>query len=80
MEQTKELSDTLLTAFLDYEGFLVKPLINGNGKQISFQIAGDNLDEAIQRFYLNPKIPVLSFCGSYKKIRSMIFNLKGGRR
>ena len=80
MERTKELTDSLLTAYLDYKGFSVTPKVNDNGKQISFEIAGDNLDDAIQQFYLNPKIPILNFCSSYKKIRSMIFNLKGSRR
>lgn len=79
MKQTKELTDTLLTAFLDYQGFSVRPKVNGNNKQVSFEITGDNLDDAIQQFYLNPKVPILNFCSSYKKIRSMIFNLKGNK-
>ena len=77
MEQSKELTDNLLTAYLDYKGFSVTPKTNGDGKQISFKVTGEDVNEAIQRFYLNPKIPVLNFCSSYKKIRSMIFNLKG---
>ena len=78
MIQTKELTDALLTAYLDYEGYPIKPKVNG--KQISFEVPGENLDEAIQRFYSNPKIPILQFCSSYRKIRSMIFNLREGRR
>jgi len=78
MKQTKELSDNLLVSYLDYQGYPIKPKVNGN--MISFEIAGDNIDDAIQQFYLNPKIPILNFCSSYKKIRSMIFNLKGGQR
>lgn len=80
MKQTKELSDILLTAYLDLKGFPVKPKTNGNNNQISFEVSGENLDEAIQQFYLNPRIPILNFCSSYKQIRSMIFNLKGGQK
>jgi hypothetical protein len=80
MIQTKELTDTLLTAYLDFTGLAVTPRTNGDGKHISFEITGENLDEAIQHYYLNPKVPILNFCSSYKKIRSMIFNLKGGLR
>ena len=78
--QTKELTDTLLTAYLDSKGNSVKPKVNGQGKQISFEVSGKNLDEAIQQFYTNPKVPILHFCSSYKKIRSMIFNLKGEKK
>jgi hypothetical protein len=80
MIQTKELTDSLLTAYLDYSEYSVTPKTNGDGKQISFEVTGENVNDAIQRFYLNPKIPILNFCSSYKKIRSMIFNLKGGQR
>lgn len=80
MEQTKELTDSLLLSYLDYKGFSVTPKINDNNKLISFKVVGNNLDVAIQDFYSNPKIPILNFCNSYRKIRSMIFNLKGERR
>ena len=80
MEQTKELTDSLLLSYLDYKGFSITPKINGNSKQISFVVIGNDLDNAIQEFYSNPKIPILHFCNSYRKIRSMIFNLKGERK
>jgi len=77
-EKSKEFTDTLLTAYLDFRGFTVKPKINPY-KKISFIVSGDLLDNAIEDFYTNPKIPILSFCGSYKKIRSMLFNLREQR-
>ena len=75
--ETKELTDTLLTAFLDFRGFTIKGKINPH--KVSFIVSGDFLDEAIEDFYTNPKIPILSFCSSYKKIRSMLFNLRGSK-
>jgi hypothetical protein len=76
---SKVFSDSLLIAYLDYREFQIraKPL---NNDLIGFEVSGERLDEAIQDFYSNPKIPLLNFCASYKKIRSMIFNLKGGAR
>lgn len=79
MKQSKDLTDTLLTAFLDLRGYQIKPKPLSNG-QIGFEVSGEHIDDSIQEFYSNPKIPLLNFCSSYKKIRSMIFNLKGGQR
>lgn len=76
-EKTKELTDTLLTAYLDFRGFAVKGKINPH--KVSFIVSGDFIDEAIEDFYTNPTIPILSFCSSYKKIRSMLFNLREHR-
>jgi hypothetical protein len=73
--ETREFTDSLLTAFLDLRGFTVRPKLNN--KTVSFVISGDHLDEAIQEFYSNPRIPILNFCSSYKKVRSMIFNMRG---
>jgi hypothetical protein len=76
---SKEFTDALMTAYLDLRGFHIKPITLGN-KQIAFEIYGEHLTDAIQEFYENPKVPVLNFCASYKKVRSMIFNLKAGER
>jgi hypothetical protein len=73
--ETKEFTDSLLTAFLDLRGFTVRPKLSG--RMVSFIVSGNHLDEAIQEFYTNPKIPILNFCSSYKKVRSMIFNMRG---
>ena len=72
--ETKEFTDSLLTAFLDLQGFTVRPKLND--KKVSFIVSGDHLNEAIEEFYGNPKIPILNFCSSYKKVRSMIFNMR----
>lgn len=76
MTETRELTDSILVSFLHFKGFSVKPLYNGKQKLISFTVSGKNLTTAIEEFYGNPKIPILSFVQSYKTIRSMIFNLK----
>ncbi|MBT9165308.1 MAG: hypothetical protein DDT23_01323 [candidate division WS2 bacterium] len=72
-------TDTLLTAFLHFKNFSVKPLSNSQ-KLISFEVSGENLSDVISEFYTNPKIPILAFIQSYKTIRSMIFNLKEGQK
>jgi len=79
MEKIKKLTDTLLIAFLLCKGFQIKPIKNNNGKGklISFEVIGDDIDKAIESFYENPEIPIMSFCNSYKTVRSMLFNLKG---
>lgn len=74
--ETQEFTDTLLVAYLDYREFTIKPVTGG--KLISFTVAGRNLTETIEEFYNNPKVPILNFVQSYRKIRSMMFNLKGG--
>ena len=76
MNKMREFTDTLITAYLDLMGFQIRPKLQSNSR-IAFEVSGDNLDEAIEEFYSNPKIPILNFCSSYKKVRSMIFNMRG---
>lgn len=75
MKERRELTDTLLIAYLSLQGFQVRP--KTEGKLISFEISGDGLTEAIQDFYANPSVPVLEFCKCYRAIRSALFNLRG---
>jgi len=75
MEQKRELTDTLLVAYLSLQRFQVKP--KKDGRLISFEVSGDNLTDAIEGFYTNPSVPVLDFCKAYRAIRSALFNLRG---
>jgi hypothetical protein len=77
MEEKKELTDTLLVAYLSLQSFQIKP--NRDGKLVSFEIAGEGLTEAIEGFYSNPSVPILDFCKAYRAIRSALFNLRGAR-
>lgn len=76
----RELTDTLMVSYLYVlRNFTIRPLITNGNKLISFIIEGENLNEAIERFYANEPVPIQDFCQAYKTIRSMIFNLKGER-
>ena len=77
MEEKKELTDTLLIAYLSLLGFQIKP--NQDGKLVSFEITGEGLTNAIEEFYCNPPVLILDFCKAYRTIRSALFNLRGGR-
>jgi hypothetical protein len=75
--ELRELTDTLLVAYLALLGFQVKP--KQNEKLISFEVTGDGLTKAIEGFYYsNPPVPILDFCKSYRAIRSALFNLREG--
>jgi hypothetical protein len=74
--ETQEFTDSIIVTYLDYrKEFVIKP--KRGGRLVSFIVSGPNLTAAIEEFYSNPKIPILNFIESYRKIRSMIFNLKG---
>lgn len=76
MEEKGKYSDTLLVAYLSLQDFQIKP--QQNGKLISFEVTGENLTKAIERFYTNPSTPILDFCKAYRSIRSALFNLRTG--
>jgi len=76
MKETRELTDTLLLAYLSLQGFQIKP--KSSGKLISFEVSGQGLTNAIEGFYANPTVPVLDFVKAYRTIRSALFNLRGG--
>jgi hypothetical protein len=75
MTQSKEISDTLLVAFLSMKSFNVMPKLS-NGR-VTFEVTGIGINEAIETFYSNPTVPVLDFCKTYRAIRSALFNLGG---
>jgi hypothetical protein len=77
MKEKKDLTDTLLVAYLSQQGFQIKP--NRDGKLVSFEITGESLTDAIEGFYTNPSVPILDFCKAYRAIRSALFNLRGSR-
>lgn len=76
MEEIREFTDTLLLAYLSVRNFQIKP--KQNDKLISFEVSGEGITEAIQQFYDNPDVPILTFCQHYKGIRSALFNLRTG--
>lgn len=78
MEKTI-LTDTLLVAYLSLQGFSVHP-VKASDKLIAFEIQGEGVTKAVEQFYQNPKVPILTFCQHHKAIRSAIFNLKGDAR
>ena len=77
MEQ-REFTGTLLVSYLQTRGFSVFPKNNG-GRLVIFIVSGKGLSEAIEGFYQNPSIPILTFCEAYRSLRSALFNLKGAR-
>ncbi len=75
MIETIELSDALPAAYLRTLNFSIRPKhIKPN--KIIFVISGENLNQALETFYLNPKIRILDFCSSYRELRGMIFTFK----
>ena len=76
IDETREFPDAMLVAYLDMRGFHVKPKTLASGR-ITFEVSGGHLDEEIDLYYQNPKVPIISFCAAYKKIKSMLYNLKG---
>jgi hypothetical protein len=75
MKETRKLTDTLLVAYLNLQGFQIRP--KKDGKLISFEVTGDELTGVIEQFYANPSVPILDFCKGYRAIRSALFNLRG---
>jgi len=73
----REFTDCQLTAFFDFRGYSITPI--RQNQRVAFIVRGYGIDDVIDEFYKNPKIPILDFCNSYKKIRSMIFNLRGSK-
>ena len=68
------ITDLNLSAYLLLKGYKCHP--QKNGKYIIFNFRGPNLQETIQSYYDNPKIPVLDFVEKLKTVRSILFNLK----
>lgn len=74
-KKKSDFNDALLTAYLDSRGFSVRA--KAVGGQVTFEVTGAHLDDAVQDYYSNPNVPVLTFVQSYKKIKSMFYNCKG---
>lgn len=72
----KLFSDALVVAFLSLKGFQVKPHKLENGR-VAFEVIGENVEEAVEEFYSNIKVPVSSFCSAYRTVRSIMFNARG---
>ncbi len=71
MCEKKFLYDNLLLAYLRLLNFSIYPIPQKN--KIAFCVEGENLTEAINSFYLNPRVSLTDFCNSYRSIRSMVF-------
>jgi hypothetical protein len=55
-----------------------KPILRADGKVV-FRFDVD-ITEALEKFYLNERVPIQDFCQKLKTVRSMIFSIKGGHR
>jgi hypothetical protein len=75
MIETIELSDALPAAYLRTLNFSVRPK-HTELNRISFVISGENLNQALETFYLNPKVRILDFCSAYRELRGMLFTFK----
>ena len=68
-----------LAAFISFrENTHPQPFLNDQGR-VCFRF---NLDitSSVAAFYANEPTPISDYCQRLKLIRSMIFNMKGGRR
>lgn len=74
--ETRLFTDALIAAYMDLKGFTIRPRKMSNGR-IAFEISGDQLNEVVESFYNNEKVPVATFCSAYRNVRSMMFNAKG---
>lgn len=72
----KLFGDALVVAFLSMRGFQIKPHKLENGR-IAFEVIGENVEEAVEEFYGNVKVPISSFCSAIRTVRSIMFNAKG---
>jgi hypothetical protein len=75
----RELSDSMLIAFLDFRGATIQPRTDGTGR-VTFVISSTNLDELIGEYYANPQVPLIDYLHCLRKIKTAIFDLKGSAR
>ncbi len=79
--QTREIRDALIAAYLDTRGFKVETKLLKSGK-VAFEVSGKDVSgkdvsSAVDAYYRNDTIPVLSFTNAYRKMKVMIFDKKG---
>jgi hypothetical protein len=68
-----------LAAFISFrENILPQPFVNAQGR-VCFRF-NDDITASVEAFYANEPTPIADYCQKLKLIRSMIFNMKGGRR
>ena len=71
-----EIKDALIAAYLDMQGLHVRTRAVDKSKVV-FEVTGEDVDDEMDHFYQNPKVPLLSYLTSYKKIKSMLYTAKG---
>jgi hypothetical protein len=67
---------SFLSLYLDV---IPEPFLNDTGR-VAFRFSAVDVAPAVSAFYQNHPVPIADFCQRLKLIRSMIFNMKGGRR
>ena len=75
--QVRDFPDAQLAAFFDMRGFIVRAKKGGGIGRFIFEVSGFDLDKVVEDFYGNAKVPILDFLSSYRKIKSILYNLKG---
>lgn len=71
MFEKKILYDNLLLAYLRLLSFSIYPIPQKD--KVAFCVEGENLTDAINSFYSNPRVLLTDYCDSYRSIRSMVF-------
>ncbi len=75
---TVVLDDSILVGILHAKGHDVQPTVDDR-LMVHFHISGD-VERSLREIYANEPVGSLDVLNSIKACRSMIFNLKGGRR
>lgn len=74
-------SDPIFPSFFQAidKPFKITPQKNSKTQQVEFLVEGNGIDEALNEFYQDRPVGVLTFIKCLKGLRSSIFALKGGR-
>ncbi len=75
MKQQREFEDVMLAAYLDTRGFHIRPVRLRSGR-VSFEVSGADLDAAVDEYYTNPSVRILTFGASYKRIKTLMYEAK----
>jgi len=74
-QPTRELSDSMLLAYLDFRGAILKPHTDNKGR-VFFIVTSPNLDDLIMDYYNNPLVRLADYLTSLRKVKTIIFDLK----
>jgi len=69
-----------LVAFISlHQNIQPRPFLRESDHKVCFAFEGD-ITPSIEAFYRNVQVPISEYCKNLKMFRSMIFNLKSGRK